>query len=259
MSLEQRQKEFIRYVYTPKVSDEQQRRVRDLFLSVNKPDPGNGMKVYRSNLIFGMLQALKDTYPFCLALLGENNFNFLGREYIYGHPSTHPDLTDYGESLGDFLSGRSEIGAWPFLADVARLEWALDRAFYAPGETSLSMDDIHDGGAAFRLKSSITLLESPYQLLGPWEIFTNQGLQALPQNPFTAGNEALMVFTKAGEPKVMLVEVETAALVRGLNQSRTLETVTQEKIFAGDPGSLSRAWRIIVENGWVTEREAPRS
>ena len=252
MSLEQSQKEFMRYVYAPKVLPDQQRRVRDLFLSEDKPDPGNGMKVYRSNLIFGMLQALKDTYPFCLALLGENNFNFLGREYIYGHPSTHSDLTHYGEGLGDFLSGRPEIKAWPFLADVAKLEWALDRAFYSPGESSLSMADIHDSGAAFRLKSSVTLLESAYRLFGPWEIFTNQGLQALPQNPFASGDEALMVFAKAGEPQVMPVEFETAALVRGLAQSLTLETIAQEKIFALDPGSFSRAWRRVVENGWVT-------
>ena len=252
MSLEQSQKEFILYVYAPKVLDEQQRRTRDLFFSEDKPDPGNGMKVYRSNLIFGMLQALKDTYPFCLALLGENNFNFLGREYFYAHPSTHPDLTYYGESLGDFLSKRPEIKAWPFLADVAKLEWALDRAFYAPGESSLSLADIHDSGAAFRLKSSVTLIESPYYLFGPWEIFTNQGLQALPQNPFTPGGEALMVYAKAGEPQVMPVTVETAALVQGLAQSRTLETIAQEKIFLGNPSSFSRAWRTVVENGWVT-------
>jgi hypothetical protein len=252
MSLEQSQQEFIRYVYTPKVSPEQQQRVRDLFLSEDKPDPGNGMKVYRGNLVFGMLQALKDTYPFCLALLGENNFNFLGREYIYRHPSTRPDLTHYGESLGDFLSGRPEIKAWPFLADVAKLEWALDRAFYAPGETSLSMADIQDSGAAFGLKSSVTLLESGYHLFGPWEIFTNQGLEGLPQNPFTLGEEALMVFAKSGEPQVMPVAVETAALVRGLAQSLTLEAIAQEKIFARNPTSFSIAWRTVVENGWVT-------
>jgi hypothetical protein len=252
MSLEQAQKEFIRYVYTPKVPPDQQQRVRDLFLSGDKPDPGNGMKVYRSNLIFGMLQALKDTYPFCLALLGENNFNFLGREYIYGHPSTHPDLTQYGESLGGFLSGRPEINPWPFIADVAKLEWALDRAFYAPGEAGLSLADIHDSGAAFRLKSSVTLLESRYRLFSPWEIFTAEGLSALAQNPFTPGDEVLMVFAKAGEPQVMPVAVETAAVVRGLIQSRTLEMIAQEKIFIENPVSFPRAWRTVVENGWLT-------
>src|ERR1700722_13792177 len=164
MSLEQTQAEFIRFVYSPKVSDEQQRRVRDLFLSQDKPDPGNGMKVYRGNLLFGMIQALKDTYPFCLALLGENNFNFLCREYIYSHPSTHPDLTRYGESLGEFLSGRPEVGAWPFLAEVAKLEWARDRAFYAAPEPTLSLAAIQDKGDAFRLKSSVTVIESRYEI-----------------------------------------------------------------------------------------------
>ncbi len=252
MSLEQSQKEFIRYVYAPKVPPDQQQQIRGLFLSGDKPDPGNGMKVYRANLIFGMLQALKDTYPFCLALLGENNFNFLGREYIYRHPSTNPDLTHYGESLGDFLSGRSEISPWPYIADVARLEWALDRAFYAPGETSLSMADIHDRGAAFRLKSSVALIESSHHLFSPWEIFTTQGLKALPQNPFVPGNEALMVFARAGEPQVMPVEMETAALVQGLRRSLMLETIAQEKIFVSNPGSFPSAWRTVVENGWVT-------
>ena len=252
MSLKESQRDFIQYLYAPKPTDDQQRRTRELFLSEDKPDPGNGMKIYRKNLLFGMLTALQDTYPFTRALLGANNFNFLCREYIYSHPSQDSDLTVYGGELGDFLSRRDEIKTWPFLADVARLEWARDRAFYAPAETSLTSADIRDSGAAFRLKSSVALLESPYHLLEPWKIFTTQGLQALPQNPFTPGNEALIVFAKAGEPLVMPVELETAALVRGLGRSLTLETIAQEKIFALDPVAFSSAWRTVVENGWIT-------
>ncbi|HET9870518.1 MAG TPA: DNA-binding domain-containing protein [bacterium] len=205
MWLENAQAEFIQYLYEPKPSGERGGRVRELFLSPDRPDPGNGLKVYRRNLLFGMLQALKDTYGFTRALVGENNFNFLGREYIYANPSRHPDLTAYGGDFAAFLRGRAEVAAWPFLADVAALEWARDRAFYAGPPVAEGV-----------LAPSLSLVESAYGILGPFELFQKGGLAALPQDPFRSGPEALVVWAEAGEPRQARVTRETAEVVRSL-------------------------------------------
>lgn len=232
MSLENIQREFIQYLYTPQPEEGQRSRVREWFWSENKPDPGNGLKIYRRNLVFGMLQALKDTYGFTRELLGENNFNFLGREYIYAHPSRNTDLTLYGDGLADFLAGRPEMSAWPYLADVARLEWARDRAFYAPPEASPGPDS-----GSFRLKSSVSLIESPFKILGPWEIFAEGGLAALPQDPFQPGPEFLVVWAHLGEPQAATVSPTIAGMIRSAREK--------------DVSSVD--YPFLEQKGWVTK------
>ncbi|MGH7739126.1 MAG: HvfC/BufC family peptide modification chaperone [bacterium] len=232
MSLEKAQREFIQYLYTPKPAEAQQSQTREWFWSEDKPDPGNGLKIYRRNLVFGMLEVLKDTYSFTRELLGENNFNFLGREYIYTHPSENTDLTLYGGGFGGFLAGRPEIAAWPYLADVARLEWARDRAFYAPPEAAPAPNAV-----SVRLKTSVTLIASPFKILGPWEIFTEGGLAALAQDPFEPEPEFLVVWAHLGEPQVAAVSPTLAGLI---------QTAEGKDVSWVD-------WSFLEEKGWVTE------
>ena len=61
MSLERMQKDFIEYLYTPKPEQEQQDHVRELFLDPGSPDPHGGMTIYRRNLVFGLISAMKET------------------------------------------------------------------------------------------------------------------------------------------------------------------------------------------------------
>src|SRR5437016_170808 len=121
------QKDFMEYLYTPKPGQDQQAHIRKFFLDAGSPDPHGGMTIYRRNLIFGLISAMKETYVFCRVLLGEKNFNFFCRDYIYQYPSHDTDLIQYGEKFGEFLSDREEIQDLAFIADVARLEWAIER------------------------------------------------------------------------------------------------------------------------------------
>jgi hypothetical protein len=258
MSLKESQRDFIQYLYAPKPTDDQQRRARELFLSADKPDPGNGMKIYRKNLLFGMLLALEDTYPFTRALLGANNFNFLCREYIYSHPSQDSDLTVYGGELGDFLSGRPEISPWPYIADVARLEWARDRAFYARPEKALRFSpEKLKPEVTLPIRQSLALIESVYGLLEPFELFMEKGLEALPQNPFKAQPEILAVWAEGGEPRQRRVTPQVAALIGESRAGKNLEAVGRQAFFASNPQALAGALLFLADQGWLVAPEAP--
>jgi len=54
-------------------------------------------------------------------------------------PQLHPRasaraaaLAEYGDGFADFLAGFAPAQSLPYLADVARLEWAINAAYHAP-------------------------------------------------------------------------------------------------------------------------------
>ena len=100
-----------------------------------------GLTIYRRNLIFAVCRAMAETYPLSRRLLGEQNFNFLCKQYVHRYPSRVRDLGDYGEQFADFLAERSETRDYPFLVEVARHEWLSDRATRLPRDAWFAVSD----------------------------------------------------------------------------------------------------------------------
>jgi uncharacterized protein (UPF0276 family) len=92
-----------------------------------KGDPGR-LGIYRGNLTSAWRRALASSYPVLRRLLGSERFDNLARAYGRACPAQDPDLNRFGAGLADFIEG--EEPAW--LADLARLEWAVHTAWYAP-------------------------------------------------------------------------------------------------------------------------------
>ena len=102
--------------------------VRELF------GDGARLRPYRETTLGALADALAAIHPVCVRLVGEDAFRQLARRCARERPSRSPDLNDYGE-LADFIEGFAPARALPYLADVARLEWALHRARHAaPGD-----------------------------------------------------------------------------------------------------------------------------
>ena len=58
-------------------------------------------------------------------LLGLESFAALARALWRAHPPTEGDLAAWGEALPGYLAGSPDLATEPFLADMARLDWAL--------------------------------------------------------------------------------------------------------------------------------------
>jgi len=90
------------------------------------------LALYRGNLTSGWERALGDVYPVVRQLMGDEFFEGLARAYGKACPSQDPDLAGFGARFADFLAGFGPAAAYPYLPDVARLEWAVHRAYLAP-------------------------------------------------------------------------------------------------------------------------------
>lgn len=74
------------------------------------------------------------------AVLGTEAFTEAARRYIAAEPSTHPSVRHFGRRFAGFLAAAPPPGAPPWLADLARLEWARLEVFDAPDAAPVGRD-----------------------------------------------------------------------------------------------------------------------
>src|ERR1700722_7572830 len=80
---------------------------------------------YRSRLI----ETLQAHYPALLALIGEESFEALGRAYVQAHDSSFASIRFYGGELDALLAALPDYASQPWLAELARFEWAMNAVF----------------------------------------------------------------------------------------------------------------------------------
>src|SRR5205085_7920191 len=91
--------------------------------------------IYRRTIFANYRKALSASYPVVKRLTGAPFFEAAVDAFVGEHPSESGDLNVYGESLGDFLATYRPADELPYLADVARLEWAIDESSRAAEAT----------------------------------------------------------------------------------------------------------------------------
>ena len=78
-----------------------------------------------------LIDALGSSYPALAALLGEEDFQALGAEYVRAHDSPYFSIRNYGDALEEFLRTHPGYAEVPLLAELAYFEWTLAAVFDA--------------------------------------------------------------------------------------------------------------------------------
>jgi hypothetical protein len=100
--------------------------------SLPRPAPA-GLAVYRNNARGLALRCLGAAFPVLRELVGATGFEALANDYRRADPPRRGDLADWGGGLAEWLAQCTELLTdAPYLADIARLEWAMHRAELAP-------------------------------------------------------------------------------------------------------------------------------
>lgn len=140
---------------------------------VSVQNSGNRFNLYRNNFLTSIASALADVFPVVRQLVGEEYFAALTQAFVLEHPPTTPVLADYGGDFAGFIAGFGPLESMPYIVDVARLEWARTRAFYAPDTSATKIDGEADLMAAmqlaFQLPEGASLLSSLFPLGSLWQ------------------------------------------------------------------------------------------
>jgi hypothetical protein len=135
--------------------------------------------VYRNNVTVGLVESLRKRFPVCERLVGEEFFAAMAREFVRAAPPRSPLLHLYGGALADFIASFPPAASVPYLADVARLEYAYGLAYHAADEAPLKPERIQDfpqerwGDLVFTLHPSVQLVPSRWPIVAIWATNTH--------------------------------------------------------------------------------------
>jgi hypothetical protein len=130
--------------------------------------PEGRLRIYRNHAILTLSEALKATFPVVCRLVDERFFSYAAHEYIGEALPSRPCLAEYGESFPDFLSTFPACRDLVYLADVARLEWAINLALHAEEATPLDRSAVSCLDLVVRLHPSLQLVSSPWPIDVIW-------------------------------------------------------------------------------------------
>ncbi|HEX2113456.1 MAG TPA: DNA-binding domain-containing protein [Alphaproteobacteria bacterium] len=132
------------------------------------------LAIYRNHVRISLTAALRTTFPVVCRLVDERFFAFAAHAYIQANPPAGPCLAEYGSSFPDFLTSFAPCRGLPYVADVARLEWALNLAQIAPHVPRLdhpalaALPSVAMPRVVFTFNPSVRLLASAYPVDRIW-------------------------------------------------------------------------------------------
>jgi hypothetical protein len=219
--------------------------------------PAARMKVYWNHVFSSLTEALEATFPVVCRLVDRRFFGFAADRYIRAHPPSGPCLFEYGATFPDFLATFPPCADYPYLADVARLEWAMNVALHAEEATPISpaalavVPSEEVGRLVFQMDPAASWLASPWPVDAIWR--ANQP-GADPDATVDLGAGAVRLEVRRQNDLVTmrpLAPVDHAFRSR-LGRGETLEAVAAVVMAQDAAVDLSATLRSVLDEGLIT-------
>jgi hypothetical protein len=139
------------------------------------PDYAERFETYRNNAWQFFATALEQTYPVLQRRVGREFFRQLAHEYRAAHPSKSGDLHWVGADYAEWLENRMAGSGYEWLADLARLEWAVAEASVAAVSPAASLAELAQFDAdvltelRLTLQPSVRLVASACPVWSVWQ------------------------------------------------------------------------------------------
>lgn len=229
-------------------------RVGDIPAAMQVPglSAGHGCRVYRNSSRGARLATLEEIYPVCLRVLGDRSFSGLGREFVRREPSTAPDLNLFGAGfpsfVGEVIGRESAFAAVIWLADLAALEWACHRLYYAPDDGPIDLNALEraDPIQLIPRTAALDCLRSRWPVHEIWS--SHQGTQAPTALDITTGDYCLVVERRGFRSQLVMVDPDLWRLLDACRQGTDLASLAADaSLDLGRMGELiERRWLVAV-------------
>ena len=100
------------------------------------------LAIYANAYRLRLLEALGTDYPGLHTVLGDDDFDAMGRAYIAAHPSAYFSLRWFGDRMSEFLRSTAPYSQYPVFAEMATFEWAKSDAFDAADSAVADISDM---------------------------------------------------------------------------------------------------------------------
>jgi hypothetical protein len=160
--------------------------------------------VHRNNMMMALVDALAAAFPVTLALVGEDFFGAMARDYVRARAPRSPIVSEHGAGFADFIASHPPMAGIAYLAEVARLERLRVEAFNAadadalahPRWQALQADQKRLASTRVQLHPACRWLASAHPVLSIWQAHQHADAQrdaALASLDLQAGEDVLVL------------------------------------------------------------------
>ena len=194
------------------------------FASAHGDQTAKRFAVYKNNVYARVIDALRDTFPAVMRLVGDEFFRYVAVQYFSKTAPVAGSLLAYAAGFPEFLGGMPEASGIVYLADVARLEHLYLEAYHA---ADITPDAGDAGGVHSRvLHPSVRLMSSPHQVSRIWEL--NRGDTDFEDVTLPLQQEYLLIVRPSREVEVHRVRLGEYAMLLALDDGAQLGEVRFE-------------------------------
>ena len=217
--------------------------------------PEEQITIYRNSVIGCMINALRQTYPVCNKLVGEKFFDAMATQFAHKHPSLSPDLGNYGEPFADFIASFKPAAQLVYLPDVARLEWAWERAFRAVDHPGLDIralgqfDEETQSNLHFQLPPGSDLIASDYPIAKIWQLNQDQSDETI---DLDRGGDKLLVWRQGFDMRIDPLSDDEWQFLSAIQQDRAFIDIC-EMFAEGDSVTVETLMPVCVQRGWIAD------
>ncbi len=162
-------------------------RIADAIVDAPPLSTRDRLGIYRNAYQVRLIEALDDTFPVLHAVLGDEMFDALGRDFVAAQPSVHRSIRWYGGELAKFLGETAPYAGQPILAELALLEWTLAEVFDSADARPLPRSELSAVDASlwsdlrFEFHPSLRRLDLRWNTVAVWQAMSNESAPPDPQ------------------------------------------------------------------------------
>ena len=213
------------------LQDKDETPLLEQFSALSNLTAGEGFAVYRDAFFLRMREFLEEDFSLCFSFWSEPERKAIIYAYIKKNPSSYSSGVEFGRDFPAFLGERKLSPEKSFLPDLAKLEWALVRAFYADKsehqdfsglETAIAEDWLE---ARFYFDPALQLFESDWPITEIYET-AQAPTKKVPQKFIVYREEGEAVYRECSAEEFLFL----AALHSGLTVGEVLRHHNLQKI-----------------------------
>ncbi len=218
--------------------------------------PTHRFSAYRNNVHSGLRKALGETYPVVKRLVGPAFFDAMAEKFIAKELPASPVLTEYGEEfallIDEFCSGLSQV---PYLADIARLEWAQQCSYHEAEAEPINpqalaaMAPADVNATTFQLHPSLRLLQSPWPIHAIWE--TNRSDEQVRPVELKGGGQSLMLLRPQAQVNIHHLLPGGFEFILALQNGESLGTASKLALANETEFDLASTLQAMFEHGAI--------
>ncbi|KGK42157.1 hypothetical protein LH51_09565 [Nitrincola sp. A-D6] len=222
----------------------------------NQTDGEHRFAVYRNNVMSSLINVLAGNFPVVQQLVGEAFFRAMAREFVTHHPPITPIMLLYGQTFSDFIADFPPAASVPYLADMARLEYAIQSSRHCADSQPIKSDRltrlVEDHYAlsytGLKLAAAIRILTSDFAVASIWHAHQGSSPADLSQINIHQP-ESFMLSRPALKVQLHSIDPGAAEFIRHLSQGMPLAQAT-ETTYPFDPVAVLQ---LLIQQQAITD------